>query len=100
MKQDGRQQQALQQCEGQLLAIFSELQQGRDVAPATRYRIEGYLAALVAMDVLSEAQAAATIDQAWRQVFTTEPVRDANSPLSIPVVMPRAPVYPSTQQEA
>lgn len=93
-------QQAIDSCERQLLALFTALFEGRDIAPATQYRLEGYLEALVAMGLLSEDEAASLIDRAWREVFNTAPVRGGSSPLSIPVVMQRAPVFPSTKQQS
>lgn len=86
---------ALRHLEQQLLVLFTALQRGEDVSPANSYRAEGFAAALVTLGLRTEADVAACITGCWRQVFNIAPPDSADS-LSIPVIMQRAPVFPST----
>lgn len=86
---------ALHRLEQKLLAIFATLQGGEDVSPAQSFRAEGFAQALVELGICSETEVEQAIKASWQQIFQAPPP-DYIDPLSIPVIMQRAPVYPST----
>ncbi|ROS01403.1 hypothetical protein EDC56_1844 [Sinobacterium caligoides] len=81
--------------EEKLCVIQRIIEAGADVSPAMRYRLEGYLTALIALDVVS-AQALQVL---WRSILHERASLQvaANNQVSISILMPRAPVYPSTK---
>lgn len=96
--------------ENQLRGIFDDLAGGDDVAPARRYRAEGFADALVAMGRMTLPEFHGFIAVAYQRAygndlpehFLTGTDADINigsetGECRIPGVMKRAPVYPSTK---
>lgn len=82
--------------EQQLFDYFASLQSGRDVSPAGRYRLEGYLQALLDAGVLEAAVLRERIEQIAGQYGISEPPL-GDAPNCLPYQVPRAPVFPSTK---
>ena len=80
-----------------LVALFTVYTVGSDVTPAERYRTEGFAEALIAAGLLDTRSWAAMIEETFLAV-TGEPLPgfDSQQPF-IPLLMARAPVFPSTK---
>lgn len=77
-------------------AIFADYACGRDVSPAQRYRTEGFAEALIRAGVITEAVFAQLIAEAYSAEFKQPMPDHLISGVCIPLIMQRAPVYPST----
>ena len=99
--------QLMAELETRLQAIYGALADGNDVAPAQRYRAQGFAQALVIVGVLSEVEFKTLLDIACQRAFNGAVPQALQSAINttaandgsccIPIVMPRAPVYPSTK---
>jgi hypothetical protein len=86
----------ISEAQQRLRTIFEALARGEDVAPAQRYRVEGFMAAGVHLQLASEQELAEIMAGLQREILNIEPPCLAADPLTISVVMKRAPVTPST----
>ena len=77
--------------------IFTAYVQGRDVAPAERFRTEGMMEAICVLKLCSEDEARELLQVCWRKHFEQDLPETPENALRIPVMMKRAPVYPSTK---
>lgn len=82
---------ALQQA---LRALGSDLKDGRDAAPARRYRLEGALQLALDLDLLAEAQL-----DTWLGEAGLNRMESAGEHLCLELIMARAPVEPSTSDQ-
>ncbi|MDG1772782.1 MAG: hypothetical protein P8H32_05040 [Oceanicoccus sp.] len=76
--------------------LFQSYNDNRPVPPATVFRLEGYIAAGCELALLTEQDAWQMIKRSWDKTFDQPFPACASGKISIPVNMPRAPVYPST----
>ena len=87
--------------EHRLADYFDSFARGDDVAPATRFYLEGYLQALIDTDALSESEAwqlIATCCQSSLGEEAASVYRNAQGEIVLHSHMRRAPVYPTTPQ--
>ncbi len=84
--------------EARLCAIYQAFADGRDVSPAYRYRTEGYLEAALELGFFSEQQCADLQGRLQRDILGKECALGQEQPARVPVIMKRAPVYPSTKE--
>jgi hypothetical protein len=79
-----------------LAAIYAAWQQGKDVAPAELFRLEGLIEAACLLEFLTQSQANDLIAAAWRAHCELPLPPLSGQGIQIPSAMRRAPVYPST----
>lgn len=79
-----------------LKGIFVAYQRGEDVPPALRFRAEGFIEAYCELGLISIDEAFELMAQEYKQVFNQSFPFSKEPALTIPVLMKRAPVYPST----
>lgn len=81
----------------QLLAdYFMRLAQGQDISPAERFRLEGYLQAIISFELMSEA----SLIKLKRQHIGNKCLANAdNACWLLPFEMRAAPVKPSTPSD-
>lgn len=84
--------------EARLTALFKAAEQGRDIAPATRFRLEGFIEAGCCLGWVTVAEVNALIVRLWGEYHQTPAPELPDDEVVIPVVMQRAPVYPSTSE--
>ncbi|ARN72768.1 hypothetical protein BST96_00745 [Oceanicoccus sagamiensis] len=82
--------------ETRVSAVFKAYQDNSSVAPATLFRLEGFIEAGCALGLLSEDQAKRLIQSVWENTLTEPFPESARHRIMIPVMMRRAPVYPSS----
>ncbi len=79
--------------------FYRSLQQGRDVSPASQYRLEGLMQAAQLLELASEQQLQRWKQQAYRRHWGEAlPEHSLGQPTELLLLMPRAPVWPSTRQ--
>lgn len=91
---------ALAELERRWRRIFGALAAGGEVPPSTRLRTEGFMEALVALDLASEAALQQRLEACYLDCFGEAPARDWRDLFPFPQVPgfgQRAPVYPSTR---
>jgi hypothetical protein len=83
--------------------MFSALAAGDDLPPGPRLRAEGFMEAVVRMQLAADSELDRAMDDCYRQAFGRslaqdfgEDWRDFYPFPQIPAVARRAPVYPST----
>ncbi len=91
---------ALAELERRWRSIFGALAAGGEVPPATRLRAEGYMQALVDLEIASEQGLNAALETCYRDCFGESlPAgwRELQPFPEVPGFGRRAPVYPSTR---
>lgn len=83
--------------ESRLHEIFSAYAEGLDVAPAKRFRTEGLMEAACLLEISDANAVVSLVQSCWREYFKQDFPEVEDGALCIPVMMRRAPVYPSTK---
>lgn len=92
---------ALEQLEQQWREIFSTLQGGGEVSPALRLRTEGFMQALIALDITTITALQARMGTIYIECFQQELPDNWQELFPFPQIPGfglRAPVYPSTRE--
>jgi hypothetical protein len=90
---------ALAELERRWRSIFETLASGGEVPPAARLRTEGYMQALVALELATEEALTGALESCYRECFgeALQPGWRELQPFpEVPGFGRRAPVYPST----
>ena len=88
--------QFMAEAERRLRGILQSFSEAGDVAPALGFRTEGFFEAGVFLGLVTEQQLSALIERLQKEVLDIEDQRIFTERLSIPVLMRRAPVMPSS----
>lgn len=83
--------------DARLRAIFAAYRDNEDVSPAQRFRVEGFAEALILAGELSEPHWIAMIARLYQEEVGQVLPESAAGSNRIPLLMQRAPVYPSTK---
>ncbi len=83
--------------ESRLHEIFAAYAEGLDVAPAKRFRTEGLMEAACMLEMSDQNTVMSLVQSCWREHFEQDFPDVEEGILRIPVLMKRAPVYPSTK---
>lgn len=92
---------ALEEMHSRWHNIFQRLATGSEVPPGLRLRAEGFMEALVALDLATEVSLQAALEQRYLDVFGEPLPEDWRELFPFPQVPGfgrRAPVYPSTSE--
>lgn len=84
------------EAEQRLRVILEAFKRGEDVAPAQRFRTEGFFETGVFLDLVTPQQLSDLLTRLQREVLDVDEQRLFTDQLTIPVLMKRAPVWPST----
>ena len=88
--------QFITETERRLSNILEAFARGEDVAPAERYQTEGFMQAGVYLGLATEQQLSELLIKLQQAILNLEDQRIFADQLSIPILMKRAPVTPST----
>lgn len=80
-----------------LMNIFKTYADGGDIAPALLYRTEGFIEAGCELGLVNEEQVNLLMKDLHQQIFHTSMTILEQPGVNIPMLMKRAPVYPSTK---
>ena len=92
---------ALEELDRRWQAIFDRLAAGSEVPPGQRLRAEGFMEALVTLELATEEALQAALEQRYREAFGESLPADWRELFPFPQVPGfgrRAPVYPSTSE--
>jgi len=88
----------LQQLDQAIIACLHAMQDGLDVPPATRYRLEGQVEAAITLGFITAEAAQQRIDAHYLAVLGEVPMQpEQDGRVRLPLRMRVAPVYPSTK---